>query len=166
MSDELDDLEAALRASGWAAPTTKTLLNPADEAVAAKILGETNARRLASTPQGRRARLVRTKEVYAVENSLGWMIGAQEGGKTRVLNNGLTARDRDRVLAFARERGFTTAIYDNPGVKPRERERRELAPSAHIDPAPRKRQTITPSAHVKPSKRLAMLEQLRGFKAS
>jgi xanthine/CO dehydrogenase XdhC/CoxF family maturation factor len=166
MSDDLDELEAALRASGWAVPTSTTLLSAADEAIAATIVGKTNARRLVTTARGHRARMVRTREVYAVENSFGWMIGAQEGGKTRVLYEGLTRQDRDRGLALARERGFATAIYDNPGVKPRERERRELAPSAHIEPAPRKRQTITPSAHVKPSKKLALLEQLRGFKAS
>lgn len=163
MANDLDDLEAALRASGWAEQSSKTLLSQEDMAVATKLLGETNARRMASTPRGRRARMVHTKEVYAVENSFGWMVGAIEGGKPRVLNHGLSREECSRVLAVARDRGFKTAVYNNPGVRPQERPRREFAPD--VTAVPRRRQTITPSAHVKPSKRLQMLKQLGSFKA-
>jgi hypothetical protein len=163
MSNDIDDLEAALRASGWATRGAKTLLSRDDMAVAEKLLGETNARRMAVTPVGQRPRLVHTKEVYAVENSHGWMVGALEGGKPRVLNHGLSREECSRVLAFARDRGFKTAVYDNPGVRPLAREqprRREAVPEQQ-----RRRQTITPSAHLKPSKRFQMLKQLGNFKA-
>lgn len=164
MFDEFDELENALRANGWASAVAKTLLSRDDEAVAAKLLGKTNARRMVSTPIGRRTRLVKTKEVYAVPNSLGWMIGAQEGNKERVLNVGLSRQERDRVLAFARERGFDTAIYDNPAVRPFTEPKRPSNDNwdiKHLEPS----RPATPSGHMRPSRRLAILNQLKGFKA-
>ncbi|MDB5540544.1 MAG: hypothetical protein JWQ89_2271 [Devosia sp.] len=170
MSDDLDELEAALRASGWTAASSNSVLAPEDEAVVAKLFGATNARRMASTQKGRRARLVRTQEVYAVENSQGWIVGAVEGGRRRVLGQGLDKSRRDQALGLARERGLTTNIYDNP-VRHREplaeTRGRPLYWWMEENPEPTlPSKPATPSAQVRPSKRLAILDQLKAFKVS
>jgi hypothetical protein len=161
MSDDTDELEQALRASGWTEVANQTLLSAEDEQIAALILGKTNARRLRETPRGRRARLVRTKEVYAVENSRGWIVGAIEGHRNKVLGRGLSADRRDTALAVARERGFHIVIHDNPGV----RSNREPEPRRRDEPYwyPSEK-PATPSAHAAPSRRHALIRRLGRFK--
>jgi len=152
-TDDIDELVTALRASGWDRMTTTGSLAQQDFAAAKAMVGETNARRMAATPRGSRVRMIRTSEVYVVRNSRGWLVGAIEGKRNRPLYDGLTTAERDRVVNFARERGFNVVVHANP-APPREVDL-ELVRRADA-PRPRRAER---------SRRLDLINQLRGFRA-
>lgn len=151
--DEIEALVAALRATGWDRPTTIAVLAAEDRAAAEALFGATNARRMANAPRGTRVRMVRTSEVYAVRNSRGWLVGAIEGKRNRVLYEALTSAECAKVISFARDRGHHVVEYANPAP-----------PRLDLPEAPRAardRQSTSP----KPSRRHDILQQLARFRA-
>jgi len=152
-TDDIDDLVASLRASGWDRITTTGSLAQQDFAVAKSMVGETNARRMVATPRGARLRMVRTSEVYVVRNSRGWLVGAIEGKRNRPLYDGLTTAERDRVVNFARERGFHVVVHANP------------APPREVDLDPMRRADAPRPRSAERSRRFDLINQLRGFRA-
>jgi hypothetical protein len=163
-TDDIDDLVEALRATGWDRPTTTTALAAEDRAAAVALFGATNAARMASAPRGGRVKLVRTHEVYCVRNSRGWLVGAIEGKRNRVLYEALTSAECARVIQFARQRGYRVVEYDNPSPPRSEGGYVSPRPERPV-PATARRPPSTPSAHAKPSKRLDILQQVARFRA-
>jgi hypothetical protein len=164
--DDIDDIVSALTANGWNKPLNTGAIAKEDEAVMAKLFGVTNARRAANTPRDRKVRMVRTTEVYAVENSRGWILGGIEGGRRKVLAQDLPWEECRRGLSIAEAKGYRTVVHSNPVRARQPVTRRSSAP--WIDPsggAGAKSKPATPSKRVGPSKALAILDQLRDFKA-
>jgi hypothetical protein len=159
---DLDELERRVR-SKWSEDLKPApALAEEDRAVAVKLMGRDNARRMARMPSGKRFRYVApviTAEYFyaapgesmgGIQRSGGWTINIFENGVKRSTTPGLREERCMFIVREIRKKGIEVRLFETEAMKRAAAERRG-APSTR------------PTIDRQPSRRMQMIAQLKDF---
>ena len=151
----LDELEKRLRDQWVDNAPPRSALAQEDQAIAEKLLGAWNAKRLAATPAGGRFRPRKLKwAAEFIEAPSGWTIFVLLNGKRRSQVVGLTRDRLDRIVDRIQAAGWPC----RPVVG--EDNRVMLGKRSLAAPGYSRRPLATPSRAASPSKRREILMQI------
>lgn len=138
MTDEQLQRMAGKLLAGWKPSTALSGLGDEEKRMAAKLLGPSNAERLAVVGRGERFKYRRPNhKVEYYSQQYGWTIDLLENGVRRPFKLDLTDGELAIVLAAIKKKGVPILRFETEGEKQRRMEREsrlDLAPTVHERP--------------------------------